>query len=113
MPTRVHNIHHHGIPANGVYIGRAGHGQDGYFGNPITIGQVCRVCGHVHRRGGQTLPCFERYARERLQVDPIYRARIAGLAGRDLYCFCAPKPCHGHTLAQLAEELCPTSKDPA
>jgi len=96
-----------------VYVGRAGHGHDGYFGNPIRVGKQCPVCGGVHRKGGGTLYCFEQYARQRMQEDPEYRRRVKGLKGKVLGCFCAgeapltsaePLRCHGQVLAALAEE---------
>lgn len=88
-----------------VYIGRAGHGQDGYFGNPIRVGEHCPVCKDVHFAGGGTLPCFELYARKRLQSDLDYRERVKDLYGKVLGCFCKPRPCHGDVLEKLAEEL--------
>lgn len=108
----VRNIRTH-VPQDGdVYIGRAGHGHDGYFGNPIRRGTPCPVCRAVHQRGGATLVCFEQYARARLTTDEVYRTRVAALHGRNLICFCAPGPCHGDTLALLAEELQSSTETP-
>ena len=33
------------------------------------------------------------------------RLRAGELTGRALGCWCAPEPCHGDVLAELAEEL--------
>ena len=88
-----------------VYVGRAGHGEDGYFGNPVARGRVCSECGQVHHAGGETLPCYARYLERRLQADPQFRARVAGLRSKTLVCFCAPNPCHGSLLAAAAERL--------
>jgi mannose-6-phosphate isomerase-like protein (cupin superfamily) len=38
-----------------------------------------------------------------LQERPDLRAAVGELRGRTLYCWCAPKPCHGDILAALAD----------
>lgn len=84
-----------------VYIGRAGRGEDGYFGNPYARAERCCRCGDVHLTATSTLPCFERYFLERLGSDPEYRARVRGLKGKVLGCFCLPgAPCHGRVMAR-------------
>lgn len=90
-----------------VYIGRAGHGLDGYFGNPIRFGRVCPVCSDIHEEDERAdlLRCFEVWARARIARDPAYRERVRALHGKRLGCFCAPKTCHGDILARLAAEL--------
>jgi len=98
-----------------VYIGREGRGETGYFGNPVIRGKVCTVCGNVHPNRGSTLPCYEKYARERLSDDADFCSAVRKLRGRALGCFCAgnkvltkddhPHCCHGQVLAELAEEL--------
>jgi hypothetical protein len=88
-----------------VYIGRAGRGLGGYFGNPIRVGAICTWCREVHETGGETLPCFESYARRRMLIDGKYEAAVRGLAGQTLGCFCKPRPCHGDVLARLCAEL--------
>lgn len=88
-----------------VYIGRSGHGVQGYFGNPVRVGEICPECEMVHAYGGGTLHCFEQYARRRITTDAEYRTAVRGLYGKTLWCFCKPRPCHGDILAKLAEEL--------
>lgn len=102
-PTRVVNIRREPYD---VYIGRAGKGQSGYFGNPIRRDDLCPVCSETHRTGGSTLPCFETYARRRIERDPEYKERVRALYGKTLGCFCKPvSACHGDILAALAMEL--------
>jgi len=69
-----------------VYMGRAdwtppgftGEGADGYFGNPVG-----------------TLDAFRPYFERRVEADGAYRARIEGLRGRRLGCWCRTgKDCH-------------------
>jgi len=102
-PTRVVNLRHEPYD---VYIGRAGHGLDGYFGNPIRRYEPCTICHETHTSKGTTLPCFETYARRRIRADSDYRDRIENLYGKTLGCFCKPvSACHGDILAALAMEL--------
>jgi hypothetical protein len=89
-----------------VYIGRAGRGQDGYFGNPYPVGQVCSRCGKSHHDAGSTLPCFRKYFKERLN-DPIFHSRVLQLKGKVLGCFCKKvgiEPCHGDVYVAWLEE---------
>lgn len=88
-----------------VYIGRPGKGQDGPFGNPIEVCRICSICEEFHGTKGSTLPCFERYAKERAEEDQEWKKRVIDLQGKTLGCFCGPnQPCHGHVLLQLASE---------
>ena len=87
-----------------VYIGRAGHGNDGYFGNPVAIGRKCPICGLVHNTGGSTLPCYTKYLIQKLQ-DSEFKNKVKGLHGKTLVCFCKPNPCHGDVLAYACEYL--------
>ncbi len=83
-----------------VYIGRAGHGKDGYHGNPIVKGQECLVCGNVHTTPGETLDCFRIYFAIRLEDDEEFRRRTLSLMGKRLGCFCKPRPCHGDVIVE-------------
>lgn len=82
-----------------VYIGRAGHGQTGYFGNPVRRNARCPVCGDLHETPASTIPCFARYFEQRVDSDPEYRAQVLALHGKTLGCFCAPARCHGDIIA--------------
>lgn len=99
--------------AHDVYVGRPGQGFDGYFGNPIRPGVACPECGVIHTQGHETLTCFEKQARARLATDAKYAGRVVALHGKRLFCFCAPRPCHGEILARLAEELTTSAGDSA
>ncbi len=72
-----------------VYIGRAGKGQDGYFGNPFT----------VREHGHKALDLYRDYFLRRLETDGGFRARVLALRGKTLGCFCKPGPCHGDVIA--------------
>lgn len=94
------------IPGS-VYIGRAGRGEDGYFGNPVIAGSPCPRCGDVHYSGGGTLRCYEDYLNERASADVVFKARVEGLKGKYLWCpgGCKRKkqPCHGDILVMYAD----------
>lgn len=84
-----------------VYIGRAGHGEDGYFGNPFVPGRhFCPVCNLRHLTAQATLPCYRLHFNNRVMTDPVFRKKIAELRGKRLVCFCKPKPCHGDTIVE-------------
>ena len=75
-----------------VYIGRAGRGQDGYFGNPFVL-----KAGETR---GASLEKYRAYFYNRLETDPEFRRRIHALKGKTLGCFCKPYPCHGDIIAE-------------
>ena len=101
----VHNIRQRGIQPADVYIGRAGKGRDGYWGNPIAIGRPCPVCGVIHRENGSTLNCFRRWLWTKMKTDASFTSRLRELHDKDLVCFCKPNPCHGDVLLEAAAYL--------
>lgn len=92
-----------------VYIGRAGKGRDGYWGNPVAVNRPCPNCGQRHTTGGATLPCYTQTLIKRFE-DKEFKRRFIELAERAkkeeivLECFCAPKPCHGQVMKRLLED---------
>lgn len=78
-----------------VYIGRAGRGQDGYFGNPFT----------VREHGKRALELFREHFLTRLRTDETYRWRVISLKGKALGCFCKPGPCHGDVIAEWLNRI--------
>lgn len=95
MTTIVVNIYHHVPTDNDVYIGRAGKGKDGYFGNPFRLGPD-------GDRQEVIMKYFE-YLIERLATDKEFSSRILQLKDKNLVCFCAPKTCHGDIIARLLD----------
>lgn len=101
--TRVVNVH---VEPYDVYIGRAGKGQDGYFGNPHPVDKICPVCSthsNVIHAQSMAVKAFKEDFDRRIKTDPEYRTRIHALKGKALGCFCHPKPCHGHVIAEYLE----------
>lgn len=74
--TRVVNIRKESCD---VYIGRAGQGKDGYFGNPFRLEATMT-------RGG-TLDRYRKYFYHRLSTDEKFRRRIGELQGKDIGVF--------------------------
>ena len=68
-----------------IYIGRPG-----IWGNPYVIG-----------RDGIREEAIAKYRRY-LEGSPELMARLPELSGKILGCWCAPQPCHGDVLAELA-----------
>lgn len=77
-----------------VYIGRAGHGYDGYFGNSIALPPSAN--GFTRRA---LLERFRDYFLERIETDSEFCRRVLELRGKRLGCFCKPKHCHGDIIA--------------
>lgn len=98
MP-RVHNLGTEGgreaLRRGAVYVGRPGP-----FGNPFVLG-----------RDGDRAQVIEKY-RAWFDTQPALVARAKReLAGKDLVCFCAPKPCHGDVLLSVANDPTPMIDD--
>lgn len=74
-----------------VYIGRAGRGQDGYFGNPYRVG--------IDGTGPEVLGKFKRLFLDKIEGNPEFKRRVLELKGKRLGCFCKPNPCHGDIIA--------------
>lgn len=94
-----------------VYIGRAGKGQDGYFGNNHPINGSCPKCSDprkkkfVYHKRGESIPFFERDFYARIANDPEFKNRVMGLKDKILVCFCKPNPCHGDVYANYLNNL--------
>lgn len=87
-----------------VYIGRAGKGQDGYFGNPHPIGRRCPICATVHARG-EGIEEFKKDFLNRIETDSEFVQRVKELKGKRLGCFCKPHPCHGDVYKEWLDSL--------
>ena len=71
-----------------VYIGRAGKGQSGKWGNPFSKGTR-----------EENIKLFEEYlVNNKELMQDLYE-----LKGKRLGCFCKPKACHGDILKHYAE----------
>lgn len=79
-----------------VYIGRPGHGQDGYFGNPLRT---------PPQPGARTtvLARYRDWFLWRVENDPEFRRRVLALRGKVLGCFCKPAACHGDVIAEWVD----------
>ena len=82
---KVLNKHAAGIPTGAVYIGRGSK-----WGNPFKIGQDGDRAAVIAKHGTW------------LRGQHTLLRSISELWGKDLVCFCAPAPCHGDLLLQLA-----------
>ncbi|WP_108986068.1 DUF4326 domain-containing protein [Candidatus Phycosocius bacilliformis] len=88
MKIKVGNLHDGRKPTNGVYIGRGS-----IWGNPFQM-----------TREDDRGEVIKKYAKW-LRSQPNIVTKIEELRGKELRCFCAPKPCHGHVLLMLAQGI--------
>lgn len=101
METTVVNLRKE---AYDVYIGRAGKGQDGYFGNPHTMGMVyCAYCKGSHDRT-DAIATYKKEFLKRIQTDKEFRRRVLTLRGKRLGCFCKPQDCHGDVIKEWLDK---------
>lgn len=87
MKTRVVNIQNDRCD---VYIGRGGP-----FGNPYVIGE--------NGDRAEVLRLFKLYFRDRLKRDAPFRDKVMALKGKTIGCFCHPRDCHGHIIAEFLD----------
>lgn len=74
-----------------VYIGRPS-----FWGNPYMLG-----------KDGDRDEVLQKYKEYAANNPKLVKAAQSLLRGKDLYCFCAPKKCHGDVLLQIANETAP------
>lgn len=74
------------IPEDAVYIGRPS-----IFGNPFKEGI-----------DGTRKEVIEKYKRYLAINTDLRNKAIHELRGKDLVCWCSPKPCHGDVLLEIA-----------
>lgn len=87
MP-KVYNKHHNDAPKEAIYIGRPSK-----FGNQFVIG-----------KDGDRNMVIDKYEKQLLNDVELVKEIKEELKGKDLVCFCAPKPCHGDVLLKIANE---------
>ena len=75
-----------------VYIGRAGKGESGYFGNPFPLKN--------YKNRVECMEAFKKYFYDRIENDEEYRNKIMELKDKILVCFCAPQLCHGNLIVE-------------
>lgn len=80
-----HPLVRHVNDEHDVFIGRGGK-----WGNPFIIG--------IH---GTRKEVIQKH-KDWIKTQPELLSQLHELRGKRLGCFCAPDPCHGDTLAELA-----------
>lgn len=89
----INRYHHRGnCPALSVDITRKS-----AYGNPYRIG--------VNGNRSQVLAKYRQHLLAKIDKDWGFRLAVRGLYGKDLCCVCAPLPCHGDILEEVAEML--------
>lgn len=80
-----------------VFIGRDGHGFDGYFGNPFKL--------QYGEPRGSTIEKYREWFNFKIQNDRIFRGKVMLLKGKRLGCFCKPHACHGDVIVEYLNNL--------
>lgn len=76
LSMRVLNKHYDDV-RDAIYIGRGSP-----YGNPYKVGR--------DGKRGECIKLFEEHVLPTLDLEP--------LRGHDIWCFCHPRPCHGHSI---------------
>ena len=84
--VQVLNKYKDNIPPDAIYIGRPSK-----WGNPFIIG-----------KDGNRTDVIKKYLDWLLSQPELLEQAREELCGKDLVCFCAPKPCHGDILLIIA-----------
>lgn len=102
MRPRVWNKHRDKgkIPPGAIYVGRPSK-----WGNPFPIGPI--KCGHPDCGPGahgvitreMAIAQYRNWLAGMLKADPEF---LAPLRGKDLVCWCSPKPCHADVIMEMA-----------
>lgn len=85
-----------------IYIGRAGKGKEGYFGNPHPIG-YCPICKTQHDRVS-SIASFKKDFLKRIENDAEFKGRVESLRDKTLGCFCKPNDCHGDVYKEYLDK---------
>lgn len=96
--TTVVNIRNHPDwkAEGGVYIGRSFRGQRGStFANPFKIG--------THGDRDEVLMKYAKWLRRRIETHLGVATELEALRGKMLVCWCVPKRCHGHVIAEYLD----------
>lgn len=83
------NKHKDHIPLEAIYIGRGTK-----YGNPFPMSKKSDR--------PEVIDKYKRYIKHQIKMGNVTLQDLAGLHNKDLVCFCAPLPCHGHVLEKLA-----------
>jgi hypothetical protein len=87
-----------------IYIGRAGV----VFINSKRFPKCSSAFCNPYKIGTDgdrktVLKKYKTYIKERLESDPDLVDELISMEGKNLGCWCAPEPCHGHILLRLIE----------
>jgi hypothetical protein len=98
---RVLNYKTDGLPEGAVYIGR----RMPQYGLPQSPwANAFKIDTPKQKRDGTRDEVLAKYERWLLS-QPELLARLPELRHRDLVCWCAPEPCHGHVLMRLINNM--------
>lgn len=85
-----------------TYIGRANKTPNATGGRFLPISKWANT--HVIKRDEERVDAVERFRQDVLKNRALLGA-LHELEGQNLLCWCDPKPCHGHVLAEMVAAL--------
>lgn len=88
FPTRVVHVNKHEYD---VYIGRPS-----CFGNPFVVGK--------DGTRAEVIVKYREWLADKVKHDDVFRAKVQALKGKTIACWCSPLICHGHVLAEYAND---------
>jgi len=98
MATRRTRVVHCKKAPYDVYIGR---GKGSIWGNPFTHIEKGTLARFVVASREEAIAAYRKW----ILGQPELLARLPELQGKTLGCWCAPLPCHGDVLAELADAV--------
>jgi hypothetical protein len=88
-------VHCKKAPKNSfVYIGRPSP-----LGNPFLLRDASDDVQRI-----QVIEKYRNWFNIKIEEDPVFRAQVEAVRGKDLGCWCAPRPCHGDVIVEWLAE---------
>lgn len=88
-----------------IYCGRAGHGQDGYFGNRHLIGYCNEMTCHCEHDRDGAIEAYKIDFNYKIKHDSQFFLRVLELKDKILGCFCKPLACHCDVIKEYLDNL--------
>lgn len=102
--TTVYNVYHRNAPKDAVYVGRPTIVGNPYTHLPNSVKNP-QIASVLVGSREEAVSLYRRYFEESMKNNEQFRNFVHSLKGRDLICWCAPKPCHADVIAEYLNNL--------